>query len=802
MRRILSVAFGIIYLFAFLFSLVVLIKPGSSVFYKKIPVQPQELAREGPVLTCSFDVDVHVFDPQTTMVWEDGKPLASVYVKDLLSGESGIFALKEITSQQITVSFVPADISGAANSGHSYLVYIRPYLINSNTAGLILMLLILVGAGFWGPLLTQSERRRAVLASPLDAWRVRWAAKGPAVSAIQPRSQSIKQGATNGILAAFLYVFLEWIFLVTKTSFMDYLDWGQKIRILLITGLGLSLLVLLSLVLLFLVEVLANRIFPGLRAYIYHVPAAFLAACLILILVDNFTYTIFRFGIVDSITLVRMLYALTACGVFLYLLRQWARPANTARFKMILAIVLLAASGTLAVFTFNPQAGVAIVSNSASTLTHKPNIILLSIDGVNADHMSVYGYQRDTTPFLKEFATTSLVSQNNFTNASTSPGSETSLLTGKLPLATHFLYPPDTLKGSDVYQHLPGLLKSYGYRTISLGLEYYVDANYANFKNAFDYVNGHENPADDLTGRISGLGYGEEVYFFTYLEDRIEVRLGHIFFIKDMQNIYSAAVQPSRYGVTDQERLDTLTAFLEDSRRTGQPLFAHLHLMGTHGSEFDPDVRVFSAGEVQDQEWMTDFYDDAILTFDNQMNQLVQYLKESGQYDHTLLIFYTDHGQQWMVDRRLPLLLHFPQSEHAGILTENTQNLDIAPTILDYLGVQKPAWMQGDSLLGTLNPNRLIIAALTDLEARQRSGDNLILDPEVYQPPFFQFSNLAVIQCQNIYAFNLQNLTVHTSQVLNDQNPCSPNDLDSEDEIRSRLGELLEQLGYQIPENW
>ena len=134
--------------------------------------------------------------------------------------------------------------------------------------------------------------------------------------------------------------------------------------------------------------------------------------------------------------------------------------------------------------------------------------------------------------------------------------------------------------------------------------------------------------------------------------------------------------------------------------------------MDTHGPQFYPRRRVFSSSELQDQEWMRDFFDDAILDFDSYVGEFVQYMKDAGLWDNTVLIVYSDHVDGWKTNDRIPLLFHFPGGEYAGRIRNNTQNLDIAPTILDYLGLAQPAWMPGLSLLAGEPPAlRPIISA-------------------------------------------------------------------------------------------
>jgi arylsulfatase A-like enzyme len=115
--------------------------------------------------------------------------------------------------------------------------------------------------------------------------------------------------------------------------------------------------------------------------------------------------------------------------------------------------------------------------------------------------------------------------------------------------------------------------------------------------------------------------------------------------------------------------------------------------MGTHGSCFTPQVRVFSKGEKQDRPWMVDFYDDANLSFDTYVGKVIDHLKATGEFEKIILIIYTDHGEKDKINERIPLIIHFPGDEYAGRIKQNVQNLDIAPTILTYLGIPQPDWM-------------------------------------------------------------------------------------------------------------
>jgi hypothetical protein len=163
--------------------------------------------------------------------------------------------------------------------------------------------------------------------------------------------------------------------------------------------------------------------------------------------------------------------------------------------------------------------------------------------------------------------------------------------------------------------------------------------------------------------------------------------------------------QPGQFS--DQEKINQALALLKNSE---MPVFVHVHLLGTHGPRFSPHQQVFSTGEEQNEDWMIDYYDDAILNFDAYIEEVYNDLLASGELDNTIIVIYTDHGMAWNAKTRIPLLIYLPDQKTARKIKTNVQNMDIAPTILEYLGIPKPSWMMGISFLHSDPPaSRLVV---------------------------------------------------------------------------------------------
>ena len=163
--------------------------------------------------------------------------------------------------------------------------------------------------------------------------------------------------------------------------------------------------------------------------------------------------------------------------------------------------------------------------HDAAAASTGPNILIVGIDGVDAESLSAYGYARDTSPYLAQLRDESLFFENAFSNVGRTHGSLVTLLTGRLPFSTHVTFPPTALEGDDAYRHLPGLLKRKGYTSLQLGMRHYADAEDANLL-GFDAANYRWQDLDHIK-RTSG---GDEADVFRRaVAERLDERVGHLF---------------------------------------------------------------------------------------------------------------------------------------------------------------------------------------------------------------------------------------------------------------------------------
>jgi hypothetical protein len=335
---------------------------------------------------------------------------------------------------------------------------------------------------------------------------------------------------------------------------------------------------------------------------------------------------------------------------------------------------------------------------------------------------------------------------------------------------------------------------------VEIAFPYYIDAYDVNLQVGFDVVNERSVDQGRFFRYARQFQLGDVAYFIPRLSERILDRLGHIFFIRDMPDPYHYVIQAVDPNIMKQMNDEVrITQLIRQLREAKQPLFVHIHLMYTHGPTFTPRKQVFSAGEEQTRNWMPDFFDDAVLDFDSYVGELLDELTSSGMLDQTVLVVYSDHVHGWQTNARIPLLFRFPNGEFAGRIRNNTQNLDIAPTLLDYLGMEKPGWMPGRSLLaGEPESTRPIISAgVIGLDCPPPDWWCAI-DQSLVKPPFYQFGYLQIVICQKLYTLTLSTNQLSESDVSGHTAPCNENTLPNGTQVRRIMLDHLRTYGFDV----
>jgi arylsulfatase A-like enzyme len=576
------------------------------------------------------------------------------------------------------------------------------------------------------------------------------------------------------VLAAYFHALMEWLFFVTQSSSLSTLPLLDKVEVLFSTA-GVIVLLLLALLL-----ILA---LPSLKwKFLGYIPSALILSITVLVMLDNFTYTVFKFGIVSAFGAWRLIYTVGFLLIFYWMFRFMQRQ-TLWKGASFLTLSLLAVSifSIFSIYNTRSPYMSGFVPEAREASAEHPNIIILGADGLSSSYLSAYGFEGNTTPFIAEMTKTSLVAENAFPNASSTTASTTSALTGKMPAEVQVFRYPDILSKEDSFEHLPGILKHMGYKTVEIGTTYYVDAKKLNLLDGFEIVNNvsFENPLLDAIQPL--LGNSSSAYFLQTVAERASDRLFHIFFVKEMENPFQQVNNP-KFRMTDGERVDQIINLLETSDR---PVFVFSHFMNTHGPHFSSgDKASTEESEEEEKEWDTELYKEAIRSFDDNVQELYTYLEESGKLDNTIIVIYTDHGYRYVINQRIPLIMHFPNGEHVGPIKNNVQIIDLPATLLDYIDKDQPEWMTGTSLLQGEPPAMREIISTT-------AGS-----PKKIKPPFYQIKSLQFIVCQKWYSWNVQDNEFKTGEVKSHTAKCDPTLLPSEDDIRQKMLAYFKKYKY------
>lgn len=338
------------------------------------------------------------------------------------------------------------------------------------------------------------------------------------------------------------------------------------------------------------------------------------------------------------------------------------------------------------------------------------NVVLISIDTLRFDHLGTYGYSRDTSPYVDQLAIDSVQFNNCFVQSNWTLPSHTSMLTA-LNCFRHQVYLADE-KMSPSLITVADILRMHDYYCGGITGGGYVSEKFG-FSKGFDDYKGErfvfhaEDEAEQLRdATITWLEKNEDKKFFLFL---------HTYQVHDPY--YSHA------GYTEQ--------FVEGelSWKT-MPIASYLR--------DKPEKRRYKFTEKQAADIVA-LYDGEIKYMDeNLIRPVMQKLKDLGLYDRTLIIFTSDHGEEFLDHNswlhkhtlfneliKVPLLIKYPDSEFQGKHIDTVvRSIDIVPTILEAVGIDPvPFDMDGVSMqqivLGKEQKNRVFFS---DFSQKGSSG--------------------------------------------------------------------------------
>ena len=314
----------------------------------------------------------------------------------------------------------------------------------------------------------------------------------------------------------------------------------------------------------------------------------------------------------------------------------------------------------------------------------RPNIAIVSVDTLRADHLGLYGYGRPTSPGIDRWSQGALVYETAMSTASETAPSFASLHTGRLP-ASHGLRTNHEQIDSGNWT-LARILKQAGYES-------------AAFVSSFV-----------LTSENCRLDLGFDLYDETL--DAMEIN----------RNDRPIRLAPALHGAVE--------SWLSRRQAGGPPWFLWVHAIDPHGPytplpEFKGTFRseggpTLSREMIQDYQWLgtldyddyVDGYDDEILQADAYLTKIIDRIEGMPDPDGTILIFVADHGEAFgehgkyfqhgrsvhVEEIHVPLIIKDLRSPRSARIAQPVSLVDVAPTILALLGIEPGLPMDGMTL--------------------------------------------------------------------------------------------------------
>lgn len=358
--------------------------------------------------------------------------------------------------------------------------------------------------------------------------------------------------------------------------------------------------------------------------------------------------------------------------------------------------------------------------------TERLNLLMIGSDTLRADHVGARYKQQPLTPFLDALAAQGTLFHNCVVSIARTAPSLVSIFTGTLP-NTHGIK-VNYIADEQTRITQPGLatiLARQGYTTDAI--TDWAGSDLAKFPLGFQHYDG---PPDQWNLKFLIRQGPKDLRLFLSLFTHN--RLGRWL----LPEIHFLAGKPmSRLlGKRVRQRLNR-------HARRNEPFFLNAFFSTTHppfGGEYpyyqyftdpayrgesvfgmarltDPDEIIRSQKEPReafDLDQVLDLYKGCVRNFDDEVRRIVQYLRRSGLDRNTVVVIYSDHGMEFFendtwgqgnnirgkASNRIPLLILDPRQEQPVDSKRLVRAVDIMPTVLELLGIEAPAGLDGVSL--------------------------------------------------------------------------------------------------------
>ena len=363
-------------------------------------------------------------------------------------------------------------------------------------------------------------------------------------------------------------------------------------------------------------------------------------------------------------------------------------------------------------FTPNKNFQPTFSQRNSSKALHfqKPHLILIVLDTVRKDHLSLYGYHHPTTPFLEELAKESLVFTNAYTTAPWTLPAHASLFTGLYP-HEHNAHANYQLRVSFPLESscytLAEVLKENHYRTCAISANFaYINQHYK-MNQGFDYFSSRFNPLNiynfrlDLVRQLCKNGFIARLINFLSSDSAFYYKYYRPY--QSAEEIVNQAQQWLEKNCFDSSCFLFLnfmeahgpylppTAYIDDLDKINISYWGRIGYDWVHS---DRDfIKIINGEKIlseRDKKILIELYDAEIKYLDQTLKKFINFLKQKNLYDNSLIIVTSDHGEflgekdflghglsVYNQEITIPLLIKIPFAKFSKTITEVTLIKDI-----------------------------------------------------------------------------------------------------------------------------
>ena len=318
------------------------------------------------------------------------------------------------------------------------------------------------------------------------------------------------------------------------------------------------------------------------------------------------------------------------------------------------------------------------------------NLIIISVDTLRADHMSLYGYQRPTTPEIEAFARNATTFDRAIAPWPKTAPSMVSMFSGRYPHSTGVMFASRGLYVADEQLMLAEIAKRHGLSTGAV-VSNAVLGSSTNFAQGFDrYIETYESesPFGD-----EGRNRAESVTFHARFLMRQQAAEGPFFLwvhYVDPHTIYNPPPEFAEPFFNDAHYDSTELRLNEDDQNFNG---------GVAGKYWRQNGGQAEAG------WYTANYDGEIAYTDEQIGVLLEEMESLGLMENSVIMLTADHGEslgehQYFFEHGwfpyhacgwIPWVVHWPGNPEPGKRIPYPSGLlNLVPTALDLLGWEAP----------------------------------------------------------------------------------------------------------------